>query len=325
MKVLTNILALLLAYFLAGGVAVLFAQTPQANETIKLNQYPLKQDKELGASVARIGEGRLHQIDATLVEIPAGGQLAPHRHLTEEIIYFISGKGHTLMWNQQGGKQERYEWSGGDLMSPSLNAWHQHVNTSDTPARYVSFTTAPVALNLYHDPAFLSSSDFIFADRWKQGITQKPEYRPEGADGHADGRMTVGHFLPNIVGRELHSMRKGAWGITIRPDGDLAGNRLLEMEVREKQGDDPEAHMHRHPWEVAYIVLEGMGYSNLQREGEPKRVLNWQKGDMYIVEANEFHVNRPREDAKTRYLQVKVAGYFHGIGNVGQTIELIDE
>lgn len=321
-----GIIPVLLALFMLGATPLLSGQeSSPADETIRLNQYPLKQDKELGASIARIGEGRLHQIDATLIEIPPGGQLQPHRHLTEEIIYIISGKGHTMMWNREGGKKERYEWTAGDLLSPSLNAWHQHTNTSDSPARYISFTTTPVALNLYHDPAFLASSDFIFEDRWQQGITQKPEYRPEGSDGYADGRMTVGHLLPNIVGRQLHNMRQGAWGITIRPEGDLVGNRLLEMEVREKKGDDPEAHMHRHPWEVAYIVLEGMGYSNLQREGEPMRVLNWQKGDLYIVEANEFHVNRPQEDATTRYLQVKVAGYFHGVGNVGQTIELIGE
>jgi quercetin dioxygenase-like cupin family protein len=92
------------------------------------------------------------------------------------------------------------------------------------------------------------------------------------------------------------------------------------MEVREKKGGeftDDEAHMHKHPWEVAYVVLDGEGYSNLQREGEAKRVLHWKKGDMYIVEANEYHDNRPVADGTTRYLQVKVAGYFHGVGNVG--------
>ena len=244
-------------------------------------------------------------------------------------MYIVSGNGHTLMWNREGAKKERYEWKAGDLLSPSLNAWHQHVNTGREPARYVSLTTAPVVLNLFHDPAFLSSSDFEFEDRWRQGVTQKPEYIPEGGfESSTVVRMRVGHLLPDIVGRKLNQRRKGAWGITILPEGDLAGNRLLEMEVREKAGGeftDAEAHMHRHPWEVVYIVLAGEGYSNLQREDEPKRVLPWKKGEMYIVEANEYHDNRPRPDATTRYLQVKVAGYFHGVGNVGQTIQLIDE
>jgi quercetin dioxygenase-like cupin family protein len=322
-----NVLGVVITLMMVGGVPGVLGQ--QASEAIKLAQYPVKPDKEFGASIARIGEGRLHQLDATLVEIPPGGQLAPHRHLAEEIMYIVAGKGQTLMWNREGGKKELYEWKAGDLLSPSLNAWHQHVNTSDTPARYISFTTSPVALNLFHDPAFLSSSEFIFEDRWQQGITQKPEYTPEGGfESSTVVRMRVGHLLPDIVGRELRQRRKGAWGITITPEGDLAGNHLLEMEVREKKAGeftDDEAHMHRHPWEVAYVVLDGAGYSNLQREGEPKRVLNWQKGDMYIVEANEFHDNRPKDSATTRYLQVKVSGYFHGVGNVGQTIELIDE
>ena len=219
------------------------------------------------------------------------------------------------------GKKEQYNWKAGDLISPSLNTWHQHINTSDSPARYVSFTTTPVSLNLYHNKQFINNSDFVFEDRWQYGISQKPEYTPEGGfESSTVVRMRVGHMLPNIVSRELKQRRKGAYGITILPEGDLAGNRLLEMEVREKIGGqftDSEAHMHRHPWEVAYIVLDGAGYSNLQRTGESKRVLNWKKGDMYIIEANEYHDNRPREDMTTRYLQVKVSGYFHEVGNVG--------
>jgi quercetin dioxygenase-like cupin family protein len=305
-----------------GGEQLVLAQnvTP-GSERIRLADYPVKQDNNYGAAIARIGAGRLHQLDATLVEIPPGGQLPPHRHLAEEIIYFVSGTGHTLMWNKQGGKKEQYNWKAGDLISPSLNSWHQHINTSDSPARYVSFTTTPVSLNLYHNMQFINNSDFVFEDRWQYAIKQKPEYTPEGGfESSTVVRMRVGHMLPNIVSRELRQRRKGTYGITILPEGDLAGNRLLEMEVREKIGGqftDSEAHMHRHPWEVAYIVLDGAGYTNLQRTGESKRVLNWQKGDMYIIEANEYHDNRPREDMTTRYLQVKVSGYFHDVGNVG--------
>ena len=315
---IANICVAIVVFVMSGGASA--QQTRSADETIKLNQIPVKVDNSYGAVIARIGEGRLYQIDATLVEIPPGGQLAPHRHLSEEIIYIISGKGLTLMWNREGGKKERYEWTAGDLMSPSLNAWHQHINTSDTPVRYISFTSNPIVLNLFHDPALLSGArDYLFEDRWQQGITQKPEYFPEGTEGSEDLRMRVGHLLPNIVGRELKTLRPGTWGLRIHPEGDLAGNRLFEMEVHQKKAEEysDEARMHKHPWEVAYLVLEGAGYSILKREGEPKRIVNWQKGDLYIVEANEYHENRPKEDTITRYLQVKVSGYFKGIGNIG--------
>ncbi len=313
----------LAVFFLLAGLPVLYGQeTASTDDIIRVGEYPLTPDKELGASTARIGVGRLHQVDATLIEIPPGGQLPAHRHLAEEIIYVISGSGYTNMWVHTKDSLHRYDWDAGDLLSPSLNTWHQHFNPSaDTPARYLSITTAPLTKNLFPGHEFLSSSDFVFADRWEQGISQQPEYTPEGGfESSFVVRMRVGHQLPDLPDRKLRQRRQGAWGITIAPEGDLAGNRVLEMEVREKDGEeftDEQAHMHHHPWEVIYVVLDGKGYSNMRREGEAVRRVNWQKGDLFIVEANEYHDNRAQANARTRYLQVKAAGYFHGIGDVG--------
>lgn len=318
-----NICVAIVVFVMSGGVSA--QQTGSADETIKLNQIPVKMDNSYGASIARVGEGRLHQQDATVVEIPPGGKVAPHRHLFEEVIYIISGQGQTLMWNQEGGKKERYEWKAGDLLSPSLNAFHEHINTSDKPARYISITSAPVMLNIFHDPVFLAGvKDYSFEDRWQKGITQKAEYFPDGTPGSEELRMSVGHLLPNIVGRELKQLRAGTRGIRLLPegDGDMAGNRLFEMQVHEKKAeeyaDEEGERMHKHPWEVAYIVLEGAGYSLLKKDkdGAPQRRVNWQKGDLFIVESNEWHENHPQDNATTRYLQVKVGGYFKNIGNI---------
>ena len=323
MKILFNVFAVVVSFVLFGAGPNLYGQAiPLSSEAINLKEYPVEFNKDLGVSTARLGEGRLHQVDTTLIEIPPGGRLAPHRHLAEEIIYIISGQGYTTMWQRSGEKQVRYDWVAGDLLSPSLNVWHQHINTSaDTPVRYVSITSTPVSKNLFPHPGFLSSSDLVFDDRWQQGITQQPEYIPQGGfENSAVVRMRVGHQLPDLPGRVLKQRRKGAWGITILPEGDLAGNHVLEMEVREKDGEeftDEEAHMHRNPWEVVYVVLDGAGYSTMRREGEPIRRVNWQKGDMFIMEANEYHDNRAQQNSRTRYLQVKAAGYFHGVGNVG--------
>lgn len=300
-----------------------YAQDLAAPEdVVNVRDYPLQLNAGLGVATARIGEGRLHQLDATLIEIPPGGRLPPHRHLAEEIIYIVDGHGYTQMWTQDHEDVHRYDWSGGDLLSPSLNSWHQHFNKSkDETVRYLSITSAPITRNVFPGNEFLTSSDFVFEDRWQQGITQQPEYTPHGGFESSEVvRMRVGHLLPNLPDRKLRQRRKGAWGITILPEGDLAGNRILEMEVREKDGEtftDEQAHLHRHPWEVIYVVLQGQGYSNVRRDGEPLRQVHWQKGDLFIAPANEYHDNRAQPGAKTRYLQVKASGYFHGVGSVG--------
>lgn len=308
--------------FLPVAPSIYGQEVSTSGDIINVHEHPVQFNHDLGVATAPIGDGRLYQLDATLVEIPPGGRVPPHRHLAEEIIYVIAGHGYTEMWARDREERHRYEWADGDLLSPSLNTWHQHVNSSpDESARYISITTAPITRNIFPSPEFVASSDFVFEQRWQQGITQQPEYTPHGGFESSEVvRMRVGHFLPNLPERKLRQRRKGAWGITILPEGDLAGNRVLEMEVREKDGEeftDEQAHLHRHPWEVIYIVLQGEGYSNVHGDGEPMRRKNWQKGDLFIAPANEYHDNRAQPSTKTRYLQVKASGYFHGVGNVG--------
>ena len=304
------------ACMLLGANLKLLGQQPQiSGETVRLKQHPLRMDQSLGAGVASLGEGRLRQVDVTLVEIPPGGNLAAHRHLAEEMIYIVSGKGYSLLWNRSEGNKQRYEWAEGDFLSPSLNAWHQHFNgSSDTPARYLSITTSPLTENVFHNGAFLSSSDFSFEERWQNAVGKKPAYEGNVTTGSERVRMDVGHLLPNLISREMKDRREQVLGITITPEGDMAGNRLLEMEVREYLGPDTSSAYHRHLWETIYFVLKGEGYALLQREGEPERRVDWKEGELFIVEANEYHIHRPRPGASARLLQMKASGYFRRVG-----------
>ena len=292
-----------------------------SDETIKMAEQPVQPDAELGVSMARLGKDRLFQTDLTIVEIPPGGQLPPSRHMAEEIIYIVSGEGYTTMWTHSEEEQQRYDWSAGDMLTPSLNAWHQHFNTSsDTPARYVSMTSTPLMNHHFFDQEFASSIEFVFEDRWQQGINQQPEYKgPDTMD------MKVGHYLPDLPGRKLSVRSDGSSGITTRPQhGDLAGNRLMQMMVREYQAQGLlPLDGHTHPWEVVYMVLEGKGSTLLKRENEPARIVNWEKGDMFIVEANEYHDNGGRIGSDLgpphpRIMQMRASGYFFGVGNVGR-------
>jgi quercetin dioxygenase-like cupin family protein len=293
---------------------VLVAQQGRSPELIRLKEHPLQQDAALGARAARLSEGKFHQVDVTLIEIPPGGNLPPHRHLAEEMILIVSGSGYTQMWPRPEVRKERYDWKEGDLLSPSLNTWHQHFNTSPTtPARYLSITTAPLTQNLFHNPAFLAASDFLFEDRWKSAVAQKPEYTPENTTGPTNVRMKVGHILPDLPGREMLRRSSDQLGITILPHGDMAANELLEMEVREFTRDDGTTPEHRHVWETVYFVFKGNGYATLQKGSGPERRLDWTEGDLFLVEANEYHNHRPR-GIGGRFIQIKPSGYFERVG-----------
>lgn len=75
--------------------------------------------------------------NACVCEIPAGSRTKPQRHLFEELIFVLSGRGAMTVW-QEGGNKQTFEWHEGSLFSPPLNAWHQHFNPGTEPARYLA-------------------------------------------------------------------------------------------------------------------------------------------------------------------------------------------
>src|SRR5689334_22446711 len=95
----------------------LYGQLQQSStDVISFKTMPVHFDKDYGANIARIGDGRLVQMEVTIVEIPPGGRLPARKLLAEEVIYIISGKGTTTMWTaEQSPKKINYDWSAGDV------------------------------------------------------------------------------------------------------------------------------------------------------------------------------------------------------------------
>jgi quercetin dioxygenase-like cupin family protein len=51
---------------------------------------------------------------AYILEISPGGSVLPERHLYEEIVYVLSGRGATTVWNE-GGSKRTFEWNEGSV------------------------------------------------------------------------------------------------------------------------------------------------------------------------------------------------------------------
>jgi quercetin dioxygenase-like cupin family protein len=100
-----------------------------------------------------------------VVEIPAGGALNPERHLYEEILYVLQGRGTAEVW-QEGGPKKTIEWGEGSLLAPPLNTWHRLYSVSSEPAILLGVTSAPIVMDLFHNPEFVFGDSFVFADRY---------------------------------------------------------------------------------------------------------------------------------------------------------------
>ena len=71
-----------------------------------LYTVPLKWwDRVGGYGVCIMLDGAGYMDDAYVTAIPAGKSLNPQRHIYEALVYVLSGRGATAVWQEGGGKQ----------------------------------------------------------------------------------------------------------------------------------------------------------------------------------------------------------------------------
>jgi len=93
---------------------------------------------------------RMETVDAYMQIIPPASRSGRHRHLAEECLYVLEGRGYdlhqdcdveitdTYHWRAQE-EVKRWEWEAGDVIYIPPNTIHQHFNAdSERPVRLIS-------------------------------------------------------------------------------------------------------------------------------------------------------------------------------------------
>jgi quercetin dioxygenase-like cupin family protein len=119
---------------------------------------------------------RMETVDAYMQIIPAGSRSGRHRHLAEECLYVLEGRGYdlhqdcdveitdTYHWKPQE-EVKRFEWEAGDIIYVPPNTIHQHFNADpDRPVRLIS------AINRIYRHSGLNDLE---------QLEDAPEYRPD--------------------------------------------------------------------------------------------------------------------------------------------------
>jgi mannose-6-phosphate isomerase-like protein (cupin superfamily) len=95
---------------------------------------------------------RFYSVDAYIQELLPGASSGKHRHVAEECVYILEGKGFDLHWDPEVELSDRYHWSWpkepkrfdwekGDCIYIPPNTIHQHFNSDESnPARFISAT-----------------------------------------------------------------------------------------------------------------------------------------------------------------------------------------
>ena len=125
---------------------------------------------------------RMESVDAYMLLIPPGSRSGKHRHLAEECLYVVEGRGYdlhqdcdveitdTYHWIVQD-EVKRYEWEAGDVIYIPPNTVHQHFNADpDRPVRLIS------AINRIYQKFGLNDIEQLEdAPEYKPGITLTAE------------------------------------------------------------------------------------------------------------------------------------------------------
>lgn len=118
---------------------------------------------------------RMESVNAYMQIIAPGSRSGKHRHLAEECLYVLEGRGYdlhqdcdveitdTYHWKVQD-EVKRYEWEAGDVIYIPPNTVHQHFNADpERPVRLIS------AINRIYEKFGLNDLE---------QLEDAPEYRP---------------------------------------------------------------------------------------------------------------------------------------------------
>lgn len=237
--------------------------------------------------------------DCYVMEIPAGGKLAPHRQLFEETVLILSGRGSTLVWDDKGSKIS-FEWGPGAIFGIPVNANHQHFNGSGSePARYVAVTNMPPIMNVFEDPDFIFDTAYDFAERFNG----EPEYFAESKQ--MDGLLLQTNYVADAVNLPLvEAKERGAGGGHIR-------FQLARCSMNSHISQFPVGtykKCHRHGPGAHVIILSGEGYSLMWPEGAEPQRYDWKPGSMIVPPNMWYHQHFNTGTTPARYLAFKYEG-----------------
>ena len=235
--------------------------------------------------------------DAHVVQLAPAGRSEPEHHLYEEVVYVISGRGATSVWNDEEHKQT-FEWTAGSLFAIPLNAWYQHFNGSGSePALYIAVTTLPRSIRQYHNLDFIFNNPFTFSDRFDSG-----EGAFNGQGTLYQRRIWETAFVPDARSMKLYEWReRGAGGSQVRLN--MADSSLTCHISRFQTGTYKKAH--RHGPGAHLLILAGQGYSLLWGEGKEREKVDWKPGTLVVVPYEGcFHQHANTGEDPARYLAI---------------------
>jgi quercetin dioxygenase-like cupin family protein len=255
-----------------------------------------------GAAIHLRGRGDFSNM--MVFDIAPGGASAPLRHLYEDVIYVLEGRGNTEI-ELADGRKRSFEWGEKSLFSIPLNARHRHFNASGQKrARFATTTNLPLLLNAFHNVGFVFENPFAFADR--TGSDAFYEGQGQLITVRQGNHMWETNFVPSLEDIQLQAYNdRGPGSMNIKivlADGSMHAHVSEMQSGTYKKG-------HRHGAGFHVMCVLGKGYSLAWYEGDQDFTrLDWEHGFVFPPADLQFHQHFTTSATPARYLATAVGG-----------------
>jgi quercetin dioxygenase-like cupin family protein len=249
-----------------------------------------------------------------LSEISPGHKTGAHRH-GEEAIYIVGGSGYSVV------NGARYDWKEGSSLAIPFGAPHQHFNTGEETAQYLSvmsvdlerFAGLHFTEQLEEKGKISSEPDVELSPDGKDETGRRIRLHIEDAPDLGGGSMTdeeigmddipeMSDENPLVVGNlkgmeKLFKVHKSQLLEFMRVGKDRNDFRIHEQEISGILVDPPYEHGGKHAHMEAHLfVLSGEGYSVVGDDEVP-----WKAGSGLFIPGPQTphqHVNQSAEPAR---------------------------
>lgn len=203
-----------------------------------------------------------------------------HRHLDETGALILAGRGFSEFRQADDAEPLRVEWEAGDYVVIPSNAWHRHVNVTDTDARQISFRNVRLMNSILHGgEAVYDAREGVYHSgaRFLDRFADEPDYFTTRAQ-IAPGRVRT-NFIKQAVAEPLpDDDPEYGHGVAIQSYW-AGGQRTLDVAVAGIRAGG-RMRPHRPLAEEAFYVLAGRGATDVWSEGGHARTIRWEAGDL---------------------------------------------
>ncbi len=251
----------------------------------RVQDMPLKPWPRMG------GKGTFIQLYGTegrwgcyVIEVPPAGALNPEKHMYEEIMVVVEGRGTVEIWADGQTKPHTFEWQRGSMFSIPLNTNHRIINAAGSaPALILVATTAPNVMNIFRDRDWIFNCANTFPSRFDGAadfFKAKDDIVPDPLRGLA---LRKSNFIPDIMNADLYLDNRRSPGYT-RVEPHMANNVFYGFVGEHKTGRYSKAHAHMSA--AILVCLKGKGYTYTWPRSEG--MTPWKDGKLENVYRQDY-------------------------------------